>query len=272
MNTRTQNLVNSTSGDERSVQWTRRKLLFMGSAGALSIAVPSTVLAAQSGNRILTCEGYTIDAQFGVKERAILTDAIGTFYARFLQHYYDWESAFYKTAAYHFQENVVPDYSGYPFERYGEARYWTHALMARMRYYFLPKSPSSLGLPFPHITINYVNEPSEDFVAQAKVGIMHMHDAGHRDGPNWTGRFELDVNDWYVANGDYESGFDSDYWAGVIAHELLHNLGLRHPPSREEPSYYRHQLILWEMAVMQDAPVRYGARLAHPVRCRRHPG
>ena len=51
-----------------------------------------------------------------------------------------------------------------------------------------------------------------------------------------------------------------DYWAGVIAHEALHNLGHSHPSSRGDSNYYHHQMIVVEALVMSNGKSRYGDR------------
>jgi len=43
------------------------------------------------------------------------------------------------------------------------------------------------------------------------------------------GTFEITLNKAYLGERDYSPGRDADYWAGVIAHEMLHNLGHTHP-------------------------------------------
>jgi hypothetical protein len=51
--------------------------------------------------------------------------------------------------------------------------------------------------------------------------------------PIWNGaahnEFSIAINTDFLCNDEYFLSKDADYWAGVIAHEMLHNLGFEHP-------------------------------------------
>jgi hypothetical protein len=79
-----------------------------------------------------------------------------------------------------------------------------------------------------------------------------------RDGFTVEGAFEITVNTFYLGGADPYS--DPYYWAGTIAHEMLHNLGHMHDKSNREAVYYDRQMIVFERAVYWGGRYRRGLR------------
>lgn len=75
------------------------------------------------------------------------------------------------------------------------------------------------------------------------------------------GEFNIALNTYFLGGGGHYK--DPYYWAGTIAHEMLHNLGHLHLEKRDDPKYSECQLIAHERAVYYDAKYRRG--LERPV-------
>lgn len=70
------------------------------------------------------------------------------------------------------------------------------------------------------------------------------------------GEFKIHLNAQFLGGAGHHS--DPYYWAGTIAHEMLHNLGHLHVADRESPQYDRCQLIAHERAVYYNGQYRRG--------------
>jgi hypothetical protein len=63
--------------------------------------------------------------------------------------------------------------------------------------------------------------------------------------------FIIALNSDYIGNQSLWKGFSSpDYWAGVITHEMLHNLGLRHPNGYEGSYIEVYGDCVWHNGVL----------------------
>lgn len=94
---------------------------------------------------------------------------------------------------------------------------------------------------FPRLRINAQYVPRADWVGRAPVGTVKTvfgaappqfgltGGASQWRPPVTEGSFEITLNKAYLGERDYSLGRDEAYWAGVIAHEMLHNLGHTHP-------------------------------------------
>jgi hypothetical protein len=256
----------------------RRKFLASLSGGMAGLCFLGTgsARAYDPAHRIRSQNGIRIDNRFGNTERRILNDALCHFYAKFLQPYSPRGITRWADAAYNVTGRLV--------DRYGRdnARHIFYAEWLKMWQHFVHS-----GRGFPPINLKFINEPQGYFVAQAHLDMIRINDwpsdtpyssTGRNDGVVSRGEFDIEINDWHLANDARIGRHSSDpiYWAGVIAHEAWHNLGHGHPGPAEggrgHPQYYVHQMVLHEMCVMQDTSIRYGTRLSRPVYCRRHPG
>src|SRR5262245_11828833 len=66
------------------------------------------------------------------------------------------------------------------------------------------------------------------------------------------GNFDVTLNTAILGTTRFSTAASPDYWAGAIAHEMLHNLGHQHPVSVYEGTYIRG----YEKAVWYDANPR----------------
>ena len=62
------------------------------------------------------------------------------------------------------------------------------------------------------------------------------------------GNFELTINRHYLLTPGRDEFSDRNYWAGIIAHEITHNLGHQHPDVSDE-NYCKYQINVLEFAV-----------------------
>lgn len=90
-------------------------------------------------------------------------------------------------------------------------------------------SLSAVG--FPQLTIRSRYEPRGSWVGEASVGRVRTeyYVINGRNVPSVTGSFDITLNTGLLGNAAYHAGRDAAYWAGVITHEMLHNLGHEHP-------------------------------------------
>jgi hypothetical protein len=251
-----------------------------GGVGAFCGLGTRPALAYDDAHRIRKTAGWTIDNDFGRVERQILTDALGHFYARFLQPYApgdyggdrvwrarDWSNAF---------SDVTARHIGHYVDGFGERKIFGADWTDMWRHFV------DAGKPFPPVTLKFVSVERAGFVAQAHYDMILInsfpndvaYQATNRDdNVKSRGEFEIEINDWYLGNrAEGRHYVDPVYYAGVIAHEAWHNLGHGHPLRRSDANYYQHQIVLHEMCIMRNSSIRYGDEAGTPVYCRRHPG
>jgi hypothetical protein len=79
-------------------------------------------------------------------------------------------------------------------------------------------------------SLAFINMYEED---SKSVGIGYLNLFFDTDKPlhpfGYRHYLHIGLNGKYLCNIDYYLGNDASYWAGVIAHEFLHNLGYSHP-------------------------------------------
>ena len=216
----------------------------------------------ESGLKIESIDGYDIGGQFGGTETQILTDALAVFYERFLRTHTMGCPELCTRSAYKWE----PDKS--QFDSDSDERDYIES----QRWRFLANQAN--GFSFPNVELEYAYA-EEDWLARAHVGIVKvLHRDPDESGEKYPveGSFKMEINDYYVNNTRKNAHYAHPaYWAGVIAHEALHNLGHQHPPSRSDSQYYLHQMIIVEHLVMTGDKVRYGESNPTPVLCQRRP-
>ncbi|NNF00124.1 MAG: hypothetical protein HKN25_13970 [Pyrinomonadaceae bacterium] len=81
-----------------------------------------------------------------------------------------------------------------------------------------------------------------------------------------SGNFQLYLNQHFLRrNGIYKS---SDFWAGTIAHEMLHNLGHQHPNAKDK-RYRTFQINVMADAIRRYGPAATAGEIEYPVhQCR----
>lgn len=121
----------------------------------------------------------------------------------------------------------------------------SNARAVAKRYFFDPDYSRAIGVPadreapggliyrqtgqllrfrFPDIVLRAYYEQN-DYWANAPVGVVKtMYNAATSD--DVTGQFTVNVNRYWL--GAKGNGSNPEVWAGVLAHEMLHNLGHKH--------------------------------------------
>lgn len=205
-------------------------------------------------------EGHEIAAGFTRDERRLLEEAMAIFYRRFLS-----DEVLHADDNCCFERARINVGDNFPFQDFNDFNLPSDRWLLLIQLNLLQTKVLGSGkVKFPKVRLNYQNVPEGKYLAQAYVGVMRVA-TGH-DG--FAGKFELDVNAWYLHNARQADLSNPIYWAGVIAHELLHNLGHSHPQGRADADYYKTQLVVYEHALRANGQYTFGDEKT-PVLCRR---
>jgi hypothetical protein len=204
-------------------------------------------------------EGEELDKDFTVKERQLLENALSVFYQRinrtevvsnFNRHGGNPPKGFK-----HYQVN--PDYLKKCDEILQD--FETNVLsfqMSRLGNVVF----NGGGRKFPKIIIHAdravpggereIDKKWGHSVAWAPVGnvTINLAKEGTQKDSVIKGNFELTINQYYLLNSDRKEFSDRNYWAGVIVHEIAHNLGHQHPGVSDK-DYKKYQINVLEYAV-----------------------
>lgn len=123
-------------------------------------------------------------------------------------------------------------------------RYW------RRKENFLEYQLINLDLRPHHISVRKFHR-RDDTYGEAVVGTINRKYVGDGRG-RWDGSFEVYLNAFHV-NSDVPQSQDPNFWATVIAHEMLHNLGHRHG-NRDQ----LYQMIAFEHCFYHNGSFRIG--------------
>lgn len=104
--------------------------------------------------------------------------------------------------------------------------------------------------------VNIWGEYKPEVKAYGWANINKVKTKFSKTGSSVDGEFVLALNTFLVGGGGHLS--DPVFWAGTIAHEMLHNLGHLHIVDRNDPQYDRCQLIAHERAVYYGGKYRRG--------------
>jgi hypothetical protein len=72
-----------------------------------------------------------------------------------------------------------------------------------------------------------------------------------------SGEFKVYLNRWYLNATSDKVYRDRNAWAGLLFHEMLHNLGHKHPDA-SDPGYSRYQINLAQVALSSNGTFRLG--------------
>jgi hypothetical protein len=106
----------------------------------------------------------------------------------------------------------------------------------------------------PTLNIILSHKPDSNAVGWANTNLVKVKFSAETH--TVEGEFKVYLNSHFLGGGGHYS--DPYYWAGTIAHEMLHNLGHLHVTDRESPQYARCQLIAHERAVYYNGNYRRG--------------
>jgi hypothetical protein len=80
----------------------------------------------------------------------------------------------------------------------------------------------------PKLTIRWAHEPDASWWGKANLGTAALTYNAEIDDVEMDGEFEILLNAYWATTNDSRN--QTDVWGGVIAHEMLHNLGHGHGP------------------------------------------
>lgn len=106
----------------------------------------------------------------------------------------------------------------------------------------------------PRLFIQAEHRPQINALGWANIGLVEVKYSRERF--DITGDFRIVLNTHFLGGAGHYS--DPYYWAGTIAHEMLHNLGHLHSTDREDPRYSQCQLIAHERSVYYNGRYRRG--------------
>ena len=88
------------------------------------------------------------------------------------------------------------------------------------------------------------------------IGFPNLYYDKDKPFPGYSDRhyLYLALNDDFFGKSSYTYGTDTDYWAGVMAHEILHNLNFNHPTGYSGSFITEYGNCLWKNGVQADIP------------------
>ena len=188
-----------------------------------------------------------IDPRFSQEERRLIDDALRLAVSR-LQRKRTWEQVeeLYKYAS-------VTRNSLNSSSLCDEADVRRNLLFHQLYYLSLPNGARDVEPAFPDIYIYYGYEPRQSgekgWLGRAPYDTVQIYWDGEAEEWRQKGSFKITLNNYFVAAGGRYS--EASDWAGTIAHEMLHNLGHRHPDS-SDPNYSRYQINVLDAVVQND--------------------
>jgi hypothetical protein len=185
---------------------------------------------------------HSIDRSFNEAERELIEDALRIAVKR-IQEKRTWES--------------IQARNGYASVTYDSialsglcdnTNIRRNLLFHQLYWLSVPNGKNDTAQPFPDIYIRRGYEADGGWVAKAPYDTVRIF--WDRENTEWRlsddSKFVITLNNYYVAaHGIYS---DPNYWAGTIAHEMLHNLGHRHPDATD-PNYEKYQINLLDEVI-----------------------
>jgi hypothetical protein len=133
-------------------------------------------------------------------------------------------------------------------------------LFHQLYYISVPEGNRLNTTKLPDVQIYYKDEaPPEGkigWLGKAPYDVVNIYWSNARNRWQKSGHFKISINAHYLFKNEMYSS--SEYWAGILVHEMLHNLGHRHPRSTH-PDYRKYQIN-----VMASAIQNYGQDSAGP--------
>ena len=108
----------------------------------------------------------------------------------------------------------------------------------------------------PKLMVRWAREPDEEWWGKASVGTCAVIYDEDSDNVKFDGDFEIKLNT-YWATVENDARNTLDVWGGVVAHEMLHNLGHRHGKDEYDD---RWPMNMFERCVLYDGEYRGGYR------------
>ncbi len=137
-------------------------------------------------------------------------------------------------------------------------------LFHQLYYLSVPEANELSATKFPDIEITFRNEPPAEgelgWLGKARYDVVNVYWSNARNRWQKSGSFKVAINAHFLFKNKIYS--NSEYWAGIVAHEMAHNLGHRHPKSTH-PDYKKYQINVLATAIQN-----YGQSYAGPSRPR----
>jgi hypothetical protein len=195
----------------------RRTFLKVCGATAVSLATVGTgVVHARNRARYWT---YGFDeGRYG--EQTLIRKAVGIAVTR-IQDERVWRNA-YGVASRYFVTDDVMDNSNLRDSRDNR---W-NLLWHQLHWLSQPNGANATTPAFPNIHIRAGHDKDGGWVGRANLDLVTIRSTPD-GGVTQSGDFDVTLNRYYVASGGVYS--DPEEWASTLVHEMLHNLGHRHP-------------------------------------------
>lgn len=210
----------------------------------LGLTILFVVVLCPAAARAANAADCEIDERFGANERRILAQACRLAVERMQSR--EIRDEVNRRAGYSYLSDSVMTRS---HARETSQSRW-NLLWRQLATLAAPNGPNDEGPAFPNVYIMYGNEAprggGQGWLGRAYLDLVTVYwDSEQRE---WKqrGSFALTINDYFVARGRRYS--DPNDWAGTIAHEMLHNLGHRHPDS-SNPDYHKYQINVLDALV-----------------------
>jgi hypothetical protein len=142
-----------------------------------------------------------------------------------------------------------------------EADVKRNLLFHQLYYLSIPNGAHDDEPAFPDVYIYYGYEPRREgekgWLGHAPYDTVRIYWDSEAKEWRQKGSFKITLNNHFVAAGGRYS--EANDWAGTIAHEMLHNLGHRHPDSND-PNYSKYQINVLDEVVQNDGEGYKGSR------------
>jgi hypothetical protein len=243
----------------------RRAFLLSSLGATVGVGLDTSWCPGGEPKKIITTHnGWKIDSGFGIPETKLLTQSLAKFYERFVRY------SRVRGAA---GKQGVMLCEGFPYDDFLDYRTqnkWESYMIVQVNRIVLACITGKYIEPFPKITIRRGYEKG-NWVARAQCSTMRVHNNSHRkDKSCFDGQFVITVNDYYLNNRNEGQHYsDVGYWAGTIAHELLHNLGHNHPVPGDASyaNYHLYQMVCMDSAIAQNWNYEYGTKPSYKSCC-----
>ncbi|HSK72544.1 MAG TPA: hypothetical protein VK892_12650 [Pyrinomonadaceae bacterium] len=113
-----------------------------------------------------------------------------------------------------------------------------------------PNGSNDTEPAFPNVKINMTNAPNGKWVGRARLDLVKVFWNSKVKEWQQSGEFNIELNSAFVGRKDIHFVYgETDYWAGTIAHEMLHNLGHTHGEYSSDKNYESYQINVFDRII-----------------------
>ncbi len=201
---------------------------------------------------------YQIDAKFNLQQRTFIRRALQIAVDR-MQEKSVWQEV---RSTYGFAYPTVKTVNNSGFCNNINIR--RNILFHQLYYLSVPEGNKLTSRKLPDVKIFYRKEAPKPgklgWVGKAPYDAVSIYWSNATNRWQKSGYFKISINAHYLFKNEMYSSVD--YWAGIIVHEMLHNLGHRHPKSTH-PNYRKYQINVMAYAIQN-----FGQDSAGPAKSR----